>query len=32
MGYRLNISKDKEDKETLFYGTKLLDIVMKQSY
>lgn len=23
MGYRLNISKDKEDKETLFYGTKL---------
>lgn len=23
MGYRLNISKDKEDNETLFYGTKL---------
>lgn len=23
MGYRLNISKDKEDKETLFYATKL---------
>lgn len=23
MCYRLNISKDKEDKETLFYATKL---------